>query len=354
MDALMLRRRMMMAQAIPTERLVYSLSNYTCDGTINTFIDTGIRLFSPEYESFRIELEYDNFDLSTQVNQETILECKTYYTIGNSLTYGLSVRASKDSYTGQLNINFTPLISGTYNRYYSNASSASVSITYTGGSDNVISVNGSTSTHSGNCPTFAHTLTIGGCYDSTSTPDRFVSCHIISLKVYVTPVSAGNTIYSLRDYTCDGTAATAINTGIYLFDQTVYPTGWVLQFDFTVGENNVAQGSYLRCRNSASPYPGFGLRRNNSNASQMQAQINSSSKLISAAAGTRHQVSITNDLSKVTLIFDDTTIGTRQSTPTNVISPLVIGGELSNDTTQAWNTSRFGKIYIHSLIIKAL
>lgn len=353
MDALMLRRRMMMAQAIPTERLVYSLSNYTCDGTINTFIDTGIRLFSPEYKSFRIELEYDNFDLSTQVDQETLLECKSYYAQGGYSAYGLTVRAARDSYAGQLNINFTPLITNN-NKYYNNASSASVSITYTGGSDNVISVNGSTSTHSGNCPIFANTLTIGGRYDSTSTPDRFVSCHIISLKVYVTPTSVGNTIYSLRDYTCDGTAATAINTGIYLFDQTVYPTGWVLQFDFTVGENNVAQGSYLRCRNSASPYPGFGLRRNNSNASQAQAQVNSSSKLISAAAGTRHQVSITNDLSNVIMILDGTTERIKVATPTNVISPLVIGGELSNDTTQAWNTSRFGKIYIHSLIIKAL
>lgn len=344
---------MMMTQAIPTERLVYSLSNYTCDGTINTFIDTGIRLFSPEYESFRIELEYDNFDLSTQVNQETVLECKSYYTIGNSLTYGLSVRAARDSNAGKLNTNFTPLITDG-NKYYSNASSASVSITYTGGSDNVISVNGNASTYSGLCPTFAHTLTIGGRYDSTSIPDRFVSCHIISLKVYVTPVSAGNTIYSLRDYTCDGTAATAINTGLYLFDQTAYPNGWMISFDFTIGENNVGNGSYLRCRNAASPYPGFTLRRLNGNASQMQAQVNSFSTGISAAAGTRHQVSITNDLSKVTMIFDDTTIGTRQSTPTNVISPLVIGGELSNDTTQAWNTSRFGKIYIHSLIIKAL
>lgn len=346
-------RRMLsgiMAEAIPTERLVYSLSDYTCDGTVNTFIDTGIALFSPEYEAFRIELEYDNFDLETQVDQETILECKSYYSFGG-VAYGLSVRSGETTNAGKLAINFVPL---TGDKYYNNASSASVSITYTGGSGNIISVNGNASTYSRLCPTFAHTLTIGGRYDSTSTPDRFVSCHIISLKVYVTPTSVGNTIYSLRDYTCDGTAATAINTGIYLFDQTVYPTGWVLQFDFTVGENNVAQGGYLRCRNSTSPYPGFGLRRNNSSASQAQAQVNDFSKLISAAAGTRHQVSITNDLSNVIMILDGTTEGIKVATPTNVISPLVIGGELSNDTTQGWNNSRFGKIYIHSLIIKAL
>lgn len=346
-------RRMLlgiMAEAIPTERLVYSLSDYTCDGTVNTFIDTGIRLFSSEYEAFRIELEYDNFDLETQVDQETILECKSYCAlIGNA--YGLSVRAGRTTDAGKLAINLVPLAD---NKHYKNASSASVSITYTGGSDNIISVNGNASTHSGVCPVFANTLTIGGRYASANTPDRFVSCHIISLKVYVTPVSTGNTIYSLRDYTCDGTAATAINTGIYLFDQTVYPTGWMISFDLTIGENNVGNGSYLRCRNSASPYPGIALRRDSNNANNLQGQVNSTNKTISAAAGTRHQVSITNDLSFVTLIFDGTTTGIRQGTPANVISPLVIGGELSNDTTQEWNTSRFGKIYIHSLIIKAL
>lgn len=348
-------RRMLlgiMAQAIPTERLVYSLSDYTCDGTVNTFIDTGIRLFSSEYEAFRIELEYDNFDLETQVDQETILECKSYYTFGG-VAYGLSVRSGRATDAGKLAISFAPIIAGS-NKHYDNASSASVSITYTGGSDNIISVNGDASTRSGVCPAFTNTLTIGGRYASANTPDRFVSCHIISLKVYVTPTSTGNTIYSLRDYTCDGTAATAINTGIYLFDQTVYPTGWMISFDLTIGENNVGNGSYLRCRNSASPYPGIALRRDSNNANNLQGQVNSANKTISATAGTRHQVSITNDLSHVTLIFDGTTTGIILQTPTNVISPLVIGGELSNDTTQEWNTSRFGKIYIHSLIIKAL
>ena len=350
MDALMLRRRMMMAQAIPTERLVYSLSNYTCDGTANTFIDTGIRLFSPEYESFRIELEYDSLDLETQVNNETILECKSNGATGT--VPGMTVRAGEGTtYGGHLRVTLDPR--STVN-IYGALSSATVSIIYTGGNDNSIVVDGSASIFSGSITPFPDTLTIGGRGRVGYSPDRFVTCHISSLKVYVTPAGTGGTIYSLRDYTCDGTAATAINTGIYLFDQTVYPTGWVLQFDFTVGENNVAQGSYLRCRNSASPYPGFGLRRNNSDASQAQAQVNSSSKLISAAAGTRHQVSITNDLSNVIMVLDGTTEGIKVATPTNAISPLVIGGELSNDTTQAWNTSRFGKIYVHSLIIKAL
>lgn len=341
-----------MTQAIPTERLVYSLSNYTCDGTANTFIDTGIRLFSTEYDAFRIELEYDNFDLETQVNHETILECKVF-TTGIVVVPGLTVRAGEGgSYAHNLQValnNISPS-----QGMYGNLSSATVSITYTGGSDNSIVVNGSASIFSGVITRFLNTLTIGGRYASAGSPDRFVSCHIVSLKVYVTPASTDGTIYSLRDYTCDGTAATAINTGRYLFDQTMYPTGWVLEFDFTVGENNVAQGSYLRCRNSASPFPGFGLRRNNSNASQMQAQVNSSSKLISAAAGTRHTVTITNDLTNVVMDIDNGSDSISQSTPANVISPLVIGGELSNDTTQAWNTSRFGKIYIHSLIIKAL
>ena len=340
----------MMAQAIPTERLVYSLSNYTCDGTANTFIDTGIRLFSPEYESFRIELEYDNFDLETQVNNETILECKSNGTTG--MVPGMTVRAGEGAtYGGHLRVTLDPR--STVN-IYGALSSATVSITYTGGSDNSIVVDGSASVFSGSIAPFPDTLTIGGRGRVGSSPDRFVTCHIISLKVYVTPAGTGGTIYSLSDYTCDGTAATAINTGIYLFDQTVYPTGWVISFDFTIGENNVGNGSYLRCRNSASPYPGIALRRENGNANNLQGQINSSSKTTSAVAGTRHQAMFVNDLTKVYLYLDGGATSLSQQTPTNVISPLVIGGELSNDTTQAWNTSRFGKIYIHSLIIKAL
>ena len=346
MDAFLLRRRMIMAQTVSTERLLYSLSNYTCDGTINTFIDTGIRLFSREYESFRIELKYENFDLSTQIDQETILECKRL--VGN--TAGLTVRCGRNTEAHLLEINASPLLT---NSYFANATTAEISVLYNGFNNN-ITVNGATTSFNGSIIHF-DTLTIGGRYASVNNPDRFVSCHIISLKVYVTLAGwEENTIFSLRDYTCDGTEATAINTGVYLFDTSLYPNGWVLQFDFTVGENNVALGSYLRCRNSANPYPGFGLRRNNNNASQAQAQVNNSSQVISAAAGTRHNVIITNDLTNIIMYLDGNSTYISQQTPANVISPLVIGGELSNDSTQVWNTSRFGKIYIHSLLITAL
>lgn len=348
------RRRLLMELMAPREQLIYSLSDYTCDGTVNTFIDTGIRLFTPEYESFRIELEYDNFDLQTQVSQETILECKSNIPLPASvISPGLTIRAGiynqyEGDHRGMLEVNCAPLFSS---KYYGNASTASVSFIY--GSNSSLTVNGDSTQLSGTITYHANTLTVGGRYANDGTPGRFPACHIRSLKIYVVPVTpGGNTIYMLKDYTCDGTAATAINTGLYLFDSSVYSTGWIMYSDFTIGENNVGNGSYLRCRNSASPYPGIAVRRNNSNANQMQAQLNSKSNNVSASSGTRHNLIVTNDLTTWKMVINDS-INISDS-PSTVISPFVIGGELSNDTTQEWNSSRFSKIYIHTLIVRAL
>lgn len=164
----------------------------------------------------------------------------------------------------------------------------------------------------------------------------------------------GNVIYQLYDYNCDGTQETAINTGIYLFDRTQYPTGWTIEFDFTIGQNNVSNGSYLRCRTATSPYPGITVRRWGNNANSMEGQVGSGKSNVNAPAGSRQKVVVTNDLTNVQMKLNEESQAISQSTPSSVASPLVIGGELSNDTTQTWNSSRFGIIYIHSLIIRAL
>lgn len=167
------------------------------------------------------------------------------------------------------------------------------------------------------------------------------------------PKGYNTIIYSLKEHNCDGTAETAINTGLYLLDTTRYPQGWQIFFDFTIGENNVSNGSYLRCRTSKSPYVGFTLRRDGGNANNMGYQLNSAVGTMRAIAGSRHAAVITNDGSKLTLNVDGVDIRTiNYSTP--IISPLVVGGELSDDTTQEWKTDTFGKIYVHSLIITLL
>ena len=165
-----------------------------------------------------------------------------------------------------------------------------------------------------------------------------------------------NIIYQLYNYTCDGTAATAINTGIYLFDTTLYPNGWDIYFEFTVNDWGSNYASFLRCRNSAYPNHGFTVRRDYG-ASRVQIQSNSSASTVATSAGTRLIATIEKPTSdnklKLTLCEYGGSPVIAASTVSSVVSPLVIGGELSDDTTQAWKTDRFSNITIHTLVITA-
>jgi len=176
------------------------------------------------------------------------------------------------------------------------------------------------------------------------------------LRRFAQQPSASNVIYKLENYTCDGTAATAINTGLYLFDTSRYPNGWDLYFDFTVNSGNGGNASFLRCRNAATPYNGFTIRRGatDSTANNLCPQINATFKNIvkNPLAGTRFIITIeTPYQSTKTRLLTDGSNEINVNIPTSVISPLVIGGELADDTTQEWNPERFSYITIHSLII---
>ena len=174
---------MTMALPVPTERLIYSLTDYTCDGTASTFIDTGIKLFGLEYNAFRIEMEYDGLDITT-TNLETLLECKAFSS--GTITNGLTVKVGNNTqpqYSDAIAANIYPC---TENYFFKNTSSATVIITY-GSNSGSVNVNGDIKTGSG---TIVHNepLTIGGRYSShLSNPDRFVQVHISSLKIYATP-----------------------------------------------------------------------------------------------------------------------------------------------------------------------
>lgn len=172
----------------------------------------------------------------------------------------------------------------------------------------------------------------------------------LALRMMSAPGGGGsdNIIYELYNYTCDGTAATAINTGIYLFDTTLYPNGWDIYFDFTIVQYVSKQESYLRCRNALSPYPGFSVRRDQTNTN-VQIQSNSTSAVVSSVpAGTRLVATIEKTSNKLKVTIGNKSV---ESSLSSVNSPLVIGGELSNDTTQAWNNTRFSKIIVHSLVV---
>lgn len=196
---------MMKPSVVPTERLIYQLNDYTCDGTINTFIDTGIRLFGIEYDAFRIELTYDNFDLS-QNHQSTLLESKLFSS-GASLFPGLTLRLIKSGnyYPGYnaINIDFNPLITPEGGLMFRDASYATVSIVYNKIIGSSITLNNQTTMFSGEIR-HDEPLTIGGRYSShLSNPDRFVQVHISSLKIYATPSGIDNTyIYTPLTFKC--------------------------------------------------------------------------------------------------------------------------------------------------------
>lgn len=185
---------------VPTERLIYQLNDYTCDGTINTFIDTGIKLFGFEYDAFRIEMEYDSLDLITQHNQETIIECKSLSN-GNGLTIRTGTIGGYGNKSGQLCINTTPLIENQH--FGSNGSKSSARINYVyNKSNNSFSVDDEIKNFSG---TIFHndSLTIGGRYASENNPDRFVQVHISSLKIYATPSGIDTSyIYTPLTFKC--------------------------------------------------------------------------------------------------------------------------------------------------------
>lgn len=176
----------------------------------------------------------------------------------------------------------------------------------------------------------------------------------ILARMMSAPKKDDSIIYRLENYVCDGTANTAINTGIYLFDTNLYPNGFSLYFDFTVDNTNVSLASYLRCRNATQPYNGFTVRRRRDNANETHIQLNNLEFYIHTSNQSRHIVTIEKQPISNKYIMQLDGGYTMEQKVTNVVSPLVIGGELLNDTTQQWNNTRFAKCNIYSLVITKL
>lgn len=181
----------------------------------------------------------------------------------------------------------------------------------------------------------------------------------LTLRMMSAPSGGGdsNIVYELYDHTCNGTAATAINTGIYLFDNTVFPYGWTIELDFYFTEY-VSQGSVIRCRNAGSPYNGINTR-NRSVSNEMEAQVNGVSAKLNISMGDRIKVFFDYSMSSktCTVTVNNITKGTTSSNSNSmsgktVKPPLVIGGENNNDTANfTWKSGRFSKCYITSLVV---
>ena len=160
-------------------------------------------------------------------------------------------------------------------------------------------------------------------------------------------VDDSNIIYQLYNYTCDGTEATAINTGIQLCNGD-YST-FLVEFDFTINAMTPQNACFFRCRHEtkySNSWPGFGLRAPND--TNVDLQINNQTKKVSADIGTRCIGTVTLSDGVVVVDCNGNSVSSNLVTHS---SPFVIGGELSNSANGTWNGSRFSNITIHSLII---
>lgn len=179
MDALMLRRGMLLAAQTTSEIKVYELQNYTMDGTVNTFIDTGITPFASDWHGFRIVMEISN--ITNAVSQQTYVECKK---IGDSAGTGFTFRRNGNK--TEFDTNFPPPIPvSTNSPKFAQQSVNDVEIYYDG-SSGYIDVNGTRVTFTGSVSAFTDTLTIGGRHKTATTSDRYPKA-TISLTLYRLP-----------------------------------------------------------------------------------------------------------------------------------------------------------------------
>lgn len=156
-----------------------TLSNYTADGTVNTFSDTNIELFGGNYEGFRIVMEFTH---TAYVKQGTILECKK---LNDSTGTGFTFRYT-NSDNGLVEFNIPPIIpfgASAPTFAYNTTGTNTVEIYYSG-HYNYIDVNGSRTEFQGSVSTFDTTLTVGGRHVTATTSDRYPKVTINSLTIY--------------------------------------------------------------------------------------------------------------------------------------------------------------------------
>ena len=173
------------------------------------------------------------------------------------------------------------------------------------------------------------------------------------------PYSTEKLVYSLSNYTCNGTSSTAINTMLRLFNSTDYPYGFKLEFSGTAAINPASLpyglGSWLGCMDeTGSPWPGFVVRHDR-NKQTLDMSVNAASGTIlsqdkTANSGTTVNITFTYDRSIFTKIVDGVSSSAYGSITHNF--PLCIGGTLQTETT--WFSDRFGYVKVNSLKVYKL
>lgn len=102
---LMLRRRELLKMGGGHGNEIYSLTNYVCDGTVSTVVNSGLRLFDDSIPNWQLDLDA-TWATSTPTHQQTVIDAKmdanpyqgvivrwdnTAQHIGNECGFGASV-----------------------------------------------------------------------------------------------------------------------------------------------------------------------------------------------------------------------------------------------------------------------
>ena len=154
--------------------------------------------------------------------------------------------------------------------------------------------------------------------------------------------TATGPVYTLSDHTLDGTAATAIDTGLRLLNTQDFPHGFALFAKISIDSNaTLAQNqTYIRCRTVDSPYKGFYTRINvvTSYTSMTSAWDGNTSAGVNVSDASVFNVCIlrTDHFSHYSVNKAEQ----QPSTVNNADCPLLIGGE--KDANGDWKSDSFG------------
>lgn len=337
----------------------YHLRNLRAAGTASTAHNTGLKLFDSSVypNGFRLTASFTVADDDLAENSKnSIMACKQW--TGDFL--GLNVSHTDDN-NANVRLELTDVAS---RQTAALLNSNELEVVYDGSTMRV-TFNGTTYSVTGSV-SHSWPLVLGGLYtaynasSNTGTWDRLSRVFFSSLDV--APLTDGyrewtdSQGYHLENLTTDGTAATAFDTGLKLFDGVSYPNGFRLEADFSFpngGTELAGQHSYISDKaEEMSGWPGFTLRHTYAAGSKME--------LTFKPVFSQNPVTSILPENHIVIEYDgqtaNVTINGREYTGTGAVPvhdyPLTLGGTYNPVGT--WIEDRFADVMIVSLTVSPL
>lgn len=167
--------------------------------------------------------------------------------------------------------------------------------------------------------------------------------------------------WHLENLTTCGSAETAYDTGLKLFDGVSYPNGFHLTADFNVPAdklNLAGQMSYLSCKaESVSGWPGFTFRHTSGAGTTFEVSFKPAfaSSPTATLKATGNHVEVIYDGTTVRVVMNGSSFDGSGAVPVHNY-PLTIGGTYSSydGTAGTWIINRFAEMTVTSLTVAQL